>query len=328
LAAHSGTPGLRFPQQTTMVSRVWSGTMSAVAGAALNDWIVCELGTRHITPVTGGTGAYWGLTSIVGGADLPEEEGTASNLNSWVQIALTGEGASSGDLPLDVVHQDEESVGTSIRAARCDHQHAHGYLSADGTHYHDAEQIDGLTDPLIEGFVLTTDGGQHVVQDHGSFGSTETIDLAGGYVHTGSLSADCTFTFTGATSGVECAFRLHMQQDETGGWVPTFPSSVVWPDDTEPTWSTDPGATDIIEFTTVDGGTTWYGDSGGSGTGGGASALDDLTDVTITAPAEDDTLRRVGAEWINDNRRWEAVTDGEDVFVWDGDDLVHEWKAY
>lgn len=23
---------------------------------------------------------------------------------------------------------------------------------------------------------------------------------------------------------------------------------------------------------------------------------------------------------------WEAVTDGEDVFVWDGDDLVHEWR--
>ena len=25
---------------------------------------------------------------------------------------------------------------------------------------------------------------------------------------------------------------------------------------------------------------------------------------------------------------WEAVTDGEDVFVWEGDDLVHEWRAY
>jgi len=25
---------------------------------------------------------------------------------------------------------------------------------------------------------------------------------------------------------------------------------------------------------------------------------------------------------------WEAVTDGEDVFVWEDDDLVHEWRAY
>ena len=31
--------------------------------------------------------------------------------------------------------------------------------------------------------------------------------------------------------------------------------------------------------------------------------------------------------WVNDARKWEAVTDGEDVFVWDGDDLVHEWNA-
>ncbi len=27
-------------------------------------------------------------------------------------------------------------------------------------------------------------------------------------------------------------------------------------------------------------------------------------------------------------RVWEAVTDGEDVFVWEGDDLVHEWRDY
>lgn len=25
---------------------------------------------------------------------------------------------------------------------------------------------------------------------------------------------------------------------------------------------------------------------------------------------------------------WEAVTDGEDVFVWEDDDLVHEWRPY
>lgn len=62
--------------------------------------------------------------------------------------------------------------------------------------------------------------------------------------------------------------------------------------------------------------------------GTGASALDDLTDVVIASPQEDDTLRYVGGQWVNDNRRWEAVTDGEDVFVWSGDDLVHEWKGY
>ena len=63
----------------------------------------------------------------------------------------------------------------------------------------------------------------------------------------------------------------------------------------------------------------------GSG-GGGATELDDLTDVTITAPAEDDDLRYNGSQWVNDPRKWEAVTDGENVFVWSGDDLVHEWN--
>jgi hypothetical protein len=317
LAAHSGTPGLRFPQQTTMVSRVWEGTLAAVAGAALNDWIVVELGTRHTAPTSGGTGAYWGLTSIVGGSDLPAEEGTATNLNSWVQITLAGSGGTAGDLPLDVVHQDEESVGLSVRAARCDHQHAHGYLSADGTHYHDVDQIEGIIDPLIEGFVLTTDGGQHVVQDHGDYGSTETIDLAGGNVHTGNLSADCTFSFVGATSGVECRFRLHLQQDETGGWVPTFPSSVVWPDDTEPAWSTDPGAVDVVEFTTVDGGSTWYGDAGGGG-GGAAGTLDDLTDVVISTPSDGDVLTydSGSGDWVN-----EAPPGG-------GGGLTHSYLGY
>lgn len=56
-------------------------------------------------------------------------------------------------------------------------------------------------------------------------------------------------------------------------------------------------------------------------------ALNDLTDVTITAPAEDDDLRYNGSVWVNDPRKWEVVTDGEDVLVWFGDDLVFEWNS-
>ena len=55
--------------------------------------------------------------------------------------------------------------------------------------------------------------------------------------------------------------------------------------------------------------------------------LDDLGDVTITAPAEDDDLRYNGSVWVNDPRKWEVVTDGEDVFVWEDDDLVYEWSS-
>jgi hypothetical protein len=280
----------------TVENRSMVGTMAAVPGAAATDILVVEIGTKHDAPTTGGAGGrvYWDSGAA---SDLPEDDTTQTHLNSWIDI---GGGTSSGDLPLDTVAQGEQSVGTSIRAARCDHEHAHGLLSADGVHYHDASDIDGLAEnpPVIEGFVLTTLGGQHDLSTVAASGSAETLDLADGNVHDVTLTDDCAFTFTGGTSGVECRFRLLMRQDGTGSHVPTFPVSVVWPDDTEPTWSTDPDAVDIIEFTSVDGGTTWFGDAGGSS--GGA----------------DPTLR------------WEAVTNGEDVFVWEGDDLVHEWKAY
>lgn len=68
----------------------------------------------------------------------------------------------------------------------------------------------------------------------------------------------------------------------------------------------------------------------GDGTWGPASsvdALDDLSDVVLTAPAENDVLRFVGGAWINDNRVRADVTDGFDTFVWEGDDLVWEWST-
>jgi hypothetical protein len=65
--------------------------------------------------------------------------------------------------------------------------------------------------------------------------------------------------------------------------------------------------------------------------GTGATAivsLDELTDVVLDSVADDDDLRYSAAagHWFNDPRKWEAVTDGEDVFVWEDDDLVHEWN--
>jgi hypothetical protein len=60
-----------------------------------------------------------------------------------------------------------------------------------------------------------------------------------------------------------------------------------------------------------------------------APSLDELSDVVIDSLADDDDLRYSAAagHWINDPRKWEAVTDGEDVFVWEDDDLVHEWNG-
>jgi len=257
LAAHGGTPGYRFAQGTNGQNRIWSGTLSAVAGAALNDWIVLEAGTRHITPVSGGAGAYWYPTSVPGYADLPADDETSldTTLNSWVQFSVTGVGATTGDVPLDTVHQDSEQIGTSVRAARCDHRHAHGLLA--DPNYHSLAHLSN-----------------YIV--HGS----------------------------GAPS---------VNDDEGDGYA----AGTVWIDNTtnDAYLLIDP-ATGVAVWTPL---------SGSSG----AEELNDLTDVTISAPAADDDLRYDAASsmWVNDPRKWEAVTDGEDVFVWEGDDLVHEWNG-
>lgn len=213
------------------------------------DWLVVEIGYKHINTSLGDE-AFVRIDSD-GATDLPEDESTLSALNSWLDITTAG---TSGDLPLDTVDQGDEAVGTSTRAARCDHQHAHGLLSPAASHYHGIGQLQNL-----------------VV--HGSGAPTATDDEDDDY----RIGTHWVDDSTGA---------VYFLIDQTAGaaeWVRLDNIAVV-------------------------------------------TDLDDLSDVTITAPAEDDDLRYVDGEWINDDRKWEAVTDGEDVFVWEGDDLVHEWN--
>jgi hypothetical protein len=56
-----------------------------------------------------------------------------------------------------------------------------------------------------------------------------------------------------------------------------------------------------------------------------AQALDDLTDVTITAEAAGDRLRFDGSEWVNTRRVWMPLTTviaGVPELVWDSDDSL------
>lgn len=97
-------------------------------------------------------------------------------------------------------------------------------------------------------------------QAHGNTGATETFDALTGW-HSATLDANCTFTFTGATSGLVAAMVLELAQDGTGSRTVTWPGSVVWADGA-PTLSTAAAAVDILTFFSRDGGTTWYGFGG------------------------------------------------------------------
>jgi hypothetical protein len=175
-----------------------------------------------------------------------------------------------------------------------------------------AELVSGITSPTVV--------------THGTMGAAETFDATDGHDHEGTLDQNLTVTLTGATAGEAAWMTLKLTQDGTGTNTIDLPASVVNASDVEGAFDTDASAVNVISVFSYDGGSTWYAFLAG-GSGGGASALDDLTDVTITAPAEDDDLRYDGSGWVNDPRKWEVVTDGEDVLVWESDDLVYEWNA-
>lgn len=121
----------------------------------------------------------------------------------------------------------------------------------------------------LSGYLTVINGGGGTVFPHGNFGATETIDLADGNYHWGTLNADCTFTFTVIADTAERGFTLELIEDGTGGWSPTWPGTVTWLGGTAPTHTTTAGTTTIYGFFTRDGGTTWIGGQ----LGGGGSAL-------------------------------------------------------
>lgn len=107
----------------------------------------------------------------------------------------------------------------------------------------------------------TGSGVPPTVVAHGAMGATETFDYASGAqpAHTGTLDADCTFTFSGSVAAEECILTLDLTQDGTGGRVVTWPASVSWTDGVTGQPNSGASAHTTFVFRTVDNGTTWYG---------------------------------------------------------------------
>ena len=127
---------------------------------------------------------------------------------------------------------------------------------------------------------------------HGSMGSTETFDAAIGW-HSGTLTANCTFTLTAAPSGTASSLFLELAQDGTGGWTITLPASVVNKADIEAEQDTTASETTFLVLVSRDGGTSWYGGwwGSGGGSGGGVDVEDEGTPLSTTAT----TLNFTGA---------------------------------
>lgn len=95
---------------------------------------------------------------------------------------------------------------------------------------------------------------------HGNTGSTETFDALTGW-HSATQNINSTFTFTGATSGLLASMVLELAIDSGGPYTQTWPASVVWTSGSAPSLSA--STTYIIPFFSRDGGSTWFGITGG-----------------------------------------------------------------
>ena len=94
--------------------------------------------------------------------------------------------------------------------------------------------------------------------------SAVTLDLENGNGFEVTLDQATTFTFSNPpASGTLGSFTLILKQDGVGGWATTWPASVDWEASSAPTLSNAANLIDILSFMTVDGGTTWFGFTGG-----------------------------------------------------------------
>eukprot|EP00916_Digyalum_oweni_P015171 GHVL01024777.1.p2 GENE.GHVL01024777.1~~GHVL01024777.1.p2 ORF type:complete len:125 (+),score=8.35 GHVL01024777.1:1-375(+) len=88
-------------------------------------------------------------------------------------------------------------------------------------------------------------------------GTTPAVNCETGNVFALSTTGNTTFTFTNPpASGTAYGFMLRLTAG--GTHTITYPASVDWAGATAPD-APDSGETDVLVFTTTDGGTTWYG---------------------------------------------------------------------
>jgi hypothetical protein len=90
-----------------------------------------------------------------------------------------------------------------------------------------------------------------------------TLNLVNGSVFNVASNANiATFTITGATAAKSNTFTLFMTGNNVG-YTQAWGASVKWANGAAPTLTTATGKTDILTFTTNDGGTTWFAMVGG-----------------------------------------------------------------
>jgi hypothetical protein len=119
---------------------------------------------------------------------------------------------------------------------------------------------------------VTLGGGGSTLHTVAASGASQTLALATADVWDVTLTANCTFGFSGFVAGVPGSILLHLYENGTGGWTSIF-TGVTWPGGSPPTLDTTASTLSELIFESDDGGTTilghLVGGSGATGTAGG-----------------------------------------------------------
>jgi hypothetical protein len=93
-------------------------------------------------------------------------------------------------------------------------------------------------------------------------GPSRTLDATAAAVWAVTLTANVTYAFATPPAGA-WSFTLVQTQNGSGPWTVTWPGPVKWQDGIAPALTMNPGAIDVLVFTTVSGGVTWLGSLAG-----------------------------------------------------------------
>lgn len=166
--------------------------------------------------------------------------------------------------------------------------------------------------------------------EHGNMGTTETIDLAVGSVHRGTLNANCTITVTGfSVDRFADPLFFEVAQNGTGGYAITWDPDVVWYGNTQPTLT----ATAVTQFVFfgMNGDPLIYAfQVGGSGSAltvkdegvalaTAATSLDFVgSGVVASGTGAAKTITIAGGATATDTNIWRPVLDGAGAVIADG----------
>ena len=116
--------------------------------------------------------------------------------------------------------------------------------------------------PVVQG----VNGGKETLATVSASGAAYQFNVANFNVWDLTLTANCTLSFTGFTSGFGCSIWVILRQDGTGGRTVTWPASTTlkWPSGSAPFLTTTANGISLLTFVSVDGGTTIFGGLSGN----------------------------------------------------------------